>query len=485
MASARAPRDGVAQRLFERLVDTDSDAADGFARPARDAIPGNFCRTVGATFLVQLGDVLTGPKITLAWLLGAIGAPAYLIGLLVPIRESGSMLPQFAIAGFVRRQPVRKWIWVAGAIVQALAVAGIGASALVFDGVAAGWSIIGLLVVFSLARAFSSIAAKDVLGRTIPKTWRGQTTAWAASAAGLVTIGAGIALLLFAGSRQHAGDYAFIVLGASLLWLLAAAIYARMREFDDADTGAVAGGKGASGTLGLLKTDPLLRRFVITRCLLLCTALSAPFYISLAQSVLGSPAALFGAFIVSSGLASLVSAPFWGRLADRSSRLVMLVGALLAATTGLAVFAIDAVNGALLEAPWLLPALYFALTVAHQGARIGRKTYVVDIAAGDRRTDYVAVSNTAVGLVLLGAGALGAIGAAFSTPLVILVLSLLGLVGAWLARRLPEAEGNPPARPNDSLFRPADRDQRASHSRSTSSGQSPSHRSRALSTTTR
>lgn len=446
MAEVNAVRDGIAGRLFARLVDADGDPAADFPRRAREAIPGNFFRNIGAVFLVQLGDALTGPKLTLAWLLGAIGAPAYLIGLLVPIRESGSMLPQFAIAAFMRRQRVRKWVWVAGAIVQALAVAAIGLSALLLDSVAAGWSIIGLLVVFSLARAFSSIAAKDVLGRTIPKTLRGQTTAWAASAAGLVTIGAGVAFVLLAGNREQAANYALIVLVASALWLLAATVYAGVREFPDGDRTMAPSGNPPS-SLGLLKTDPVLRRFVIARCLLLCTALSAPFYVSLAQTARGSPATLFGAFIVASGLASLVSAPFWGRVADRSSRRVMTLGALLAAGTGLTVFAIATVDGALFEAQWLLPALYFVLSVAHQGARIGRKTYVVDIAAGGRRTDYVAVSNTAVGLVLLGAGALGAIGAAFSTPLVILMLSLLGLIGAWLACRLPEAEGADDGRP--------------------------------------
>lgn len=437
-APATRQREGLAWRLFARLVDTDGDPAAEFPRPSRDTIPGNFFRTIGAVFLVQLGDVLTGPKITLAWLLGAIGAPAYLIGLIVPIRESGSMLPQFAIAGFVRRQALRKRVWVGGAVVQALAVAGIGLSALLLGGVAAGWSIIGLLALFSVARAFSSIASKDVLGRTIPKTWRGQTTAWAASAAGLVTVGAGIVLMLLHGGHRDAADYALIVLGASVLWLLAAAIYAGIRECPASDgTGGTA---KVGARLSLLRTDSLLRRLVIARCLLLCTALSAPFYVGLAQAALGSPAQLLGGFIVASGLASLVSAPFWGRLADRSSRFAMMLGAALAAGTGLTVFAIDNLGGALFERPWVLPSLYFVLAVAHQGARIGRKTYVVDIAAGDRRTDYVAISNTAVGLALLGTGVLSAIGAAFSTSLVILALSLLGLAGVWLSHRLPEAE---------------------------------------------
>lgn len=441
MNAVGVARHGAAERLFKRLVDVDDDAGEGLRPSARDAVAGNFFRTIGATFLVQLGDALTGPKISLVWLLGAVGAPAYLVGLLVPIRESGSMLPQFAIASFVSTCPLRKWVLVGGAVVQALAVAGIGLSAMFVGGATAGWLIIVLLTVFSLARAFSSIAAKDVLGRTIPKSARGQTSAWAASAAGLVTVGAGAMLVLSPDTRHDAGFYALIVLGASTLWLFAAAIYARMREFPDPQDDKAGGAATAGARLGCLKTDPLLRRFVLARCLLLCTALSAPFYVSLGQAAFGSQPLLLGAFIAASGLASLVSAPFWGRLADRSSRKVMMLGGGMAAATGVAVFAIDALGEGLRGISWLLPVLYFVLAVAHQGARIGRKTYVVDIASGDERTDYVAVSNTVVGLVLLGAGTLGAIGAAFSTPLVILALSMLGFGGACMAYRLPEAEG--------------------------------------------
>lgn len=430
---------GIPARLFARLVDTRGDPAAGFEQSAREAIPGNFFRAIGATFLVQLGDVLSGPKITLAWLLGAVGAPSYLIGLLVPIRESGSMLPQFAIAPFVQRRRIRKWVWVAGSLAQALAVAGIGCAILLFDGAVAGWLIVVLLCLFSIARAFSSIAAKDVLGRTIPKRWRGQTTAWGASAAGLVTLATGLVLALTPTGSGDIRLYALIVFAAAVLWLLAAAVYAGVHELPDQPAGRHAVSSDALATLRLLSTDPLLRRFVIARCLLLSTALSAPFYISLAQTGHESTASLLGAFIVASGLASLLSSPFWGRFADRSSRKTMSLGAVLASAAGVAVFAIDRVNPTLFEAVWLLPTLSFCLAIAHQGARIGRKTYVVDMATGNRRTDYVAASNTAVGLVLLIAGLLSAAGSVLSTSGVILALSLLGLAGAWRAYRLPEA----------------------------------------------
>jgi hypothetical protein len=55
-----------------------------------------------------------------------VNAHVYLISFIVPIRESGSMLPQIAIASLVRKKEIRKWIYVFGSVLQAGAIAGIG-----------------------------------------------------------------------------------------------------------------------------------------------------------------------------------------------------------------------------------------------------------------------------------------------------------------------------------------------------------------------
>jgi hypothetical protein len=68
------------------------------------------------------------------------------------------------------------------------------------------------------------------------------------------------------------------------------------------------------------------------------------------------------------------------------------------------------------------------------------KTYVVDMAGGNKRTDYVAVSNTVIGLILLLTGFIGALASVISVAGVVLVLSLLGLLGALLGRSLPEVQ---------------------------------------------
>jgi hypothetical protein len=89
---------------------------------------------------------------------------------------------------------------------------------------------------------------------------------------------------------------------------------------------------------------------------------------------------------------------------------------------------------------WLFPLFFFGLGVAHAGVRAGRKTYVVDLAGGVKRTDYIAVSNTLIGLLLLVVGGVTSLFAWLPPEVVILGLSLFGLAGAGLARTLPEVE---------------------------------------------
>jgi hypothetical protein len=90
------------------------------------------------------------------------------------------------------------------------------------------------------------------------------------------------------------------------------------------------------------------------------------------------------------------------------------------------------------DAIWFYPGAFFVLMIAHSGVRLGRKTYVVDLASGNRRTDYVAVSNSVIGVILLVLGGLGAVAQAVSVPVVVLGLSVFGLAGSWMSWSLPE-----------------------------------------------
>ncbi|PIY75176.1 MAG: MFS transporter, partial [Rhodobacterales bacterium CG_4_10_14_0_8_um_filter_70_9] len=54
--------------------------------PAPPAAARDFLTHVAALAATKLADGLINPKLALAWLLGALGAPAWALGLLVPIR---------------------------------------------------------------------------------------------------------------------------------------------------------------------------------------------------------------------------------------------------------------------------------------------------------------------------------------------------------------------------------------------------------------
>jgi uncharacterized membrane protein YfcA len=170
----------------------------------------------------------------------------------------------------------------------------------------------------------------------------------------------------------------------------------------------------------------------------MCSALSAPFYVLMAQERAGNMPSLLAMFLMASGAASLVSAPVWGRFADVSSRLVMAAAAALTSASGLLLVLLQWLAPAMLEPLWVIPVVYFLLSVAHSGVRVGRKTYVVDLASGNRRTDYVAVSNTLIGVLLLAAGSVGALSAVFGVAGVIAVLAGMGALGSLLCLSLKE-----------------------------------------------
>jgi len=429
----------IRENLYQKLVnEEDARVCTDITEDACRETPGNFALLLASYFLTKLGDAVANPKTVLAWVTTTVGAPAAVVGFLVPIRESGSLIPQLFIARYVRQLDVRKWVWVIGSVVQAAAIAGLGVVAFTLSGNAAGWAIIALVVVFSLARGFCSVASKDVLGKTVPKTRRGQLTGWASSAAGLVTLVVGAVMVLPAVQDGGPAFFALLLALAGLTWLVAAATYARIREYPGETSGGGNAIAEAIQRLRLLREDRPFRRFVIARALLMCSALSAPYFVVLGQQRLDARTYLLGLFVAAGGLASLVSAPVWGRFADKSSKWVMVAAAVVTSLTGIIVVLADSAARGIVATAWFMPLAYFILSVAHSGVRVGRKTYVVDLASGNRRTDYVAVSNTVIGVLLLGAGTIGAVASAVSVTFVIAVLSAMGLAGALVSAALPE-----------------------------------------------
>lgn len=415
---------------------------DEDARVCRD-ISASACREQPVNFFIHLaalvankaGDLLASPKLVLPWLLGAVGAPLWTLGWLVPLREALALLPQLAVAGWIRRVPVRKWFWVAGAAVQGLAVVGMAAAAIALGEHGGGPAVLGLLAVFALGRGVCSVAYKDVQGKTIAKTRRGRLSGYAASIAGGLTLALGVALLLAPAGFDSSTGLAGLLALAGLLWLAAAVIFARLREVPGATEGGGNALREAVASLRLVRERPAFGRFVLTRTLLLATALAAPFYASLARASDGSLSG-FALLLLASGLAALLGGPLWGRAADRSSRRVMAGAGLAAAGLHLV-----AAGLGLAGAPvWAFAGAYFGLAALHAGVRLGRKTYLVDLADAEDRARYTAVANTLIGVMLLAGGGLTSLAGSLGAAAAVALLALPAAAGGVLALRLPEVQ---------------------------------------------
>ena len=442
----------TAERFYSRLVTRDADAERDLPDVVRRELPRNGLRLVAANTLQSSGDQTVNASTVLPWLFHVLGVPAALVGLLVPIRESGSMLPQAFLTPLVVRVRRRKWVFVTGALVQAASVAVMAAIAALGYGTAAGVGILSALVVFSLGRCLCSIASKDVQGRTIPSGERGQIIGLATSAAGLVAITLGLAIRILGGGDLGSTELAFLLVAGAVLWLLSASTYSRVvepagerRPRGDAKDSDTEDGDASSSWFAdaarLFRDDATFRKFVTVRGLLLVSSLSPPFIVSMSVASGTGALAGLGGFILASGVASLIGGRVFGRLADRSSRLLMAGAATAASAVAVALVlavSIPGFDGGSALGATVFVGAYFLLTLLHSGVRVGRKTYVVDVAEGDLRTTYVAVGNTAMGIILLVVGGISSALAVLGVQWALIFLAVLGVIGAVSAVTMPE-----------------------------------------------
>lgn len=403
--------------------------------------PRNFFAYLVANVLNKISDELVSARLTLPWLFSMLGVPAVFVGFLVPIREAGVLLPQLLVAAYVRAMPRRKSVWLLGALLSALMLLAMALIAWQLDGVLAGWLLLACLVAYSLARGLCSVSAKDVLGKTVSKTRRGRLMGYSASLGGVATLLIGLLLQGdYIGEANETVLLVFII-AAALLWLLALISFNAITE----PAGATEGGGNAINealrSLRLLIDDKPFQRYVVSRMLLLSVALVIPFYVLLVQQQLAGELALLGWLIIANGLASSLSAPLLGRLADDSSRNVMAAAALLAAVVGGVTWYVSTFHAEQGFGVISVVAVFFLITLAHGAVRLGRKVYLVDMASGENRAQYVAVSNTVIGIVMLLAGVVGVIADVLDVQSVILFLSVIALLASLYIWRLPNVSG--------------------------------------------
>ncbi len=450
MKAAGLDPEALAERVYEAVVgEEDERACDALPDEACRELPGNFLLNALNGASTKLAEQLASPGLVLPWMLGAVGAPSALVGLLVPMRRAGALLPQLVIAGRIRAHARRKGFWVGAGVVQAAALLSMIPAILLLSPLGAGIAVVLLLGLFAVASGVGSVAFKDVMAKTVPKGRRGRLLGVRATAGGLLALAAAAWLRSAVAEEDSLAPYVALLLAAAGLWLLGSALFAAIREPSGATEGGRSAIREARAGAHLLRTEPHFRRFVLARACLLAAQLATPFYALQAQATAGVGTGNLAVLVGASSLAAVLSSPFWGRFSDASSRRVMIAGGIWTAVTLALALLAGAVSGDAMEADavaglgWgvlVFALVFFSSGFAEAGVRLGRKTYLVDGAPERRRPLMVAVANTAVGAMYLPAATLGLLGDRAGVPVVLALLGGMVLAGTVLAWRLPEAE---------------------------------------------
>jgi sugar phosphate permease len=426
----------IAERLYEFVFEEEeARACEAIPEEACREAPRNFFLNVTNGSASKLAEQLVSPGVTLPWMLNALGAPVFYSGLLVPLRNGLALLPQLAISARIRSLPVRKHAWVVSAMVQAASIVGMLLAVAFLRGAPAGILIAAMVAVFSLASGVASVSFKDVVAKTIPKGKRGRLLGVRGTIGGALTLAAAFVLYLGVGGAEQITPYVALLAAGTVLWLVAAAAFARIDE----QPGATQGGRNALDEIREARTalgeDRNLTRFVVERILLLAVPFLQPFYVVIALSATGERIGGLALFVAATGLANVLSSHIWGLFSDRDSRSVMSIAAALGAVTGAYVLGMSFLPDAAQSSLLYMPALFFN-GVAQGGTRLGRKTYLVDYAPDDKRALYVGVSNSIVGVFTLAGAAFGALAQVASVDAAVAVLVAALIAAALLARRL-------------------------------------------------
>lgn len=371
----------------------------------------------------KLADLLISAKTTLPALLLSLSAPVWMISWLVPVRESGALLPQAIIGVLLRRYPARHQVWRSGMIVQAFSVTAMLLCALYLEGVLAGSVVLGSLTLLSLGRAACSLTMKDIQADVADKGERGDLLGIASTVSGVLTLCLAVPLIYF---KSALGQTVVLMIIALAFAGFVAALFILLPVKTRV---SVENNQQDSSGFSFSQFDSVVYRFIAVRGLFVHSALVAPFFMLEGDA---DSQSLLPFYLAAQAAATMLSSLVWGRVADKSARLTLQLAGILAvfACAGLLMFSIDSL--------WWPASLFFVLSVAHTGVRTGRKTYSLDVKEGQQRTELVAFSNTAIGIILLLFGATyAALGEVLPFSVVYIMAGFL-IAGVLLTLILPQ-----------------------------------------------
>lgn len=363
----------------------------------------NFWLGVYNGILINGAEAFFHSSLVLAPFLAALGAPAWVIGLIPALRVGAWFLPQLLVASRLAHEPFKLPWYRRMATVRVTAYLFMVAAIFIYrdNYPLLMLVVLSMIAVISIAGGISGIPFADVTAKVVPHYRLGTFWALRNVIGGLLALASGVLLrAILASDIPFPLNFARIFAIGAGLSAVAYLAFGLVRE---------PAGKPATkapfihmlGQIpGILTRDSSFRRYLRVRFLALSAVLADPFYAVYALRVLGAPATALGLFVVLATSASIAANLLFRRPANEGKNVSVLQISI--------VLLLLAPTAALLLPSWQLFSAVFMLSAAGQaGMGIAAWNLLYAVAPEDRRPLYVGTANSLLSLPSLAPIAAG------------------------------------------------------------------------------
>lgn len=378
-------------------------------------------------------------------LVAELTASKVVFGSLYTVMLGAPLVFNLLFSHYLKNKRYKKKYLLMGIYLRSLAFLGMALSIRNFGTTNPGLAVSSLFIwvfFFSLSAGFAGIAYSDVLGKVLPGKKRTSLFAVKQFFASLASLAGGflVARLFAQSSLVFPDNYASTLFIGFLGLALASLGFYFVREPAEENL------PGARQKLGdylrqvpkVLQRDARFRRFILIENLTSFSVMALPFYMVYATETFSLDSSYVGKYLLVQVAGTILSNIVWGMLASRTdSRRVVRTCIYLGAAIPVTALLLARTNADLYSF------VFFLLGFIISGRKIGFEPYLLDIAPGPQRTEYLGIRGSLnifiVVLPFMGGLLISWLG---YLPVFVLV-SLAMVVSGWMTGLKDAAPDNP------------------------------------------
>lgn len=298
------------------------------------------------------------------------------------------------------------------------------------------------LGLFTLLDGLASVAWFDMLARAIPVKRRGRLIGVGQVLSGVAGLGVGwvISEILASPRWPFPRDYGLIFLLAGVAFVPSTVALFALREPTAESNGLPEADKSRNGWIKPVVQDAVFRRLMVCRLLVGMISLVSPFYVVHATDVLDLPQVVVGGFVAAQQVAGVLSGVLLGLVSDRwGSWHAIRIGSAVSIVGPLFALVAHVADGEVLIRAY--PLVYVALGVYQSSTMLGFYNYLLEIAPEARRSSYIGLGNTIMGVLTLAPTLGGWLLEATSYTALFGITAALLFLGFLVAMRLSPVSG--------------------------------------------